>query len=780
MAITSGAGKAFDFAKGNLEKLIRIPFYGLGAVAAKLVPRSPRQWVFGSGAGVGQGALELWREVGIRDRQARSTWLTHSEQEAHDAAALGLSSVPAQSWRGFVRTLRAGNVVITHGFGDVNRYASSGAFVVQLWHGVPLKLIQLDSPATLNLGRRVPGFVTRSLRSAYRRASRRIGLFPVPSALVAQRVRTAFGLPSASVVVTGDPRDEVLLRGTASSRRADALDLLSAAGMDCTRQGVRLVLMAPTWRDGEEDPSVPTEAEADALQSLAADLDLLLVFRPHPLGRGAYEAAVAGHDRLVMAGTARLPDVNQVLAAFDVLITDYSSVATEFSLTGGHLLFLAPDLEHYEGSRGLYEPYVATVGEYSTDWTQLGERLRRLLSDEAEAARSRARTVALRQRFYDVLSPGAPGRVYDAVCAGRTGAETTAAAHQVVFFESFYGTRANDNPAGIDAALARERPETVRYWSVASDDVEVPPGAIAVREGSEDWKRARRAADLFVVNDWLRTPVPDRGRQPVIQTWHGTPLKNLALARPGVSLRTKLASLRQSRRWQVLLTQNAYSTRRLAGDYGYKGAVWESGYPRNDALATGDREAARASLSELGVAPGTRVVLYAPTWRDDGRIVLDGDGLRELRRRLGEDTLILVRAHSRVPGGLGSGGVGVVDVSTRNDLDTLLLAADVVVTDYSSLMFDAAVTGVPLIFHVPDLARYRDEDRGFGFDLAAEAPGPLTTTSDELVEAIQDARRGNPDHAEAYSRWVETYVPLDDGDAGARVVSRLIAEGFLV
>jgi CDP-glycerol glycerophosphotransferase len=791
VATTPRTGTAFDFAKGNLAKLIRIPLYALGGLATKLVPRSRRQWVFGSGAGVGQGALELWREVAAREPGARLTWLTHSAQELRDAEEMGLDAVPAQSREGFVRTLRAGTAVITHGFGDVNRYASSGAFVVQLWHGIPLKLLQLDSPATLRLSPRMPRVLTRVLRSAYRRASGRIGLFPVPSALVGSRIRTAFGLPAERVVVTGDPRDEVLLRGTSTARRDEAVERLREAGV-VSGSDSRLVLVAPTWRDGGQDPCVPSPQEAEALQGLARELDLMLVFRPHPLGRGAYERAIDGHDRLRMAASDLLPDVNGILSAFDVLVTDYSSVATEFSLTGGHLLFLAPDLEAYARDRGLYEPYTDTVGEYSTSWGQTSARLRALMTDEAAASASRSRTAAVRERFYDVLAPGAPGRVYDAVRTARS-ARSARSAHgtgvdthpwgteapQAVFFESFYGTRANDNPAGIDAALTRLRPGVQRYWSVAGPDVEVPTGAKAVVEGSAAWHRARRAADLFVVNDWLRRPVPDPSRQRVVQTWHGTPLKNLALARPGVSLRTRLASLRQSRRWDALLTQNAYSTRRLAGDYGYRGPVWELGYPRNDALATGERGRARSALRDLGVAPGVRVVLYAPTWRDDGRIVLDGDGLREVRARLGGRTLILVRAHSRVPGGVGDGGAGIVDVSTRNDLDTLLLAADVVVTDYSSLMFDAAVTRVPLVFHVPDLDRYRDEDRGFGFDLAAQAPGPLTRTTDELVEAVRAARRGAPEHAQAYERWVRTYVPLDDGDAGRRVVQRIIDQGWL-
>lgn len=802
------AGSGFDFARGNLSKLLALPLYALGAAASAVVPRSTDRWVFGSGAGVAQGAWEFYQEVSRREPDARITWLVSNEAQAEQALQAGIPAVGVGTVVGFVATLRAGTAVVTHGLGDVNRYGSTGAFVVQLWHGIPLKRIHLDSPATLSLGGRAPRAVTALLRRMYRRSTRRIGLFPVPSALVGRRIASAFDLDPERIAVTGDPRDEGLLRGDERSRAARAHRVLDGAGVtggaDADR---RLVLFAPTWRDGDVDPAVPSAAQAAALQALAEELDLLVIVRPHPLGVGAYRAAVAGHDRLRLADADTIADVNLLLPAVDALITDYSSVALDYSLVGSHVLWFAPDREEYERTRGLYEDYTELTGEHDTDWDAVIDRLRRLFTDRAAAELSAAATAALRERFFDTTEPGAPGRVHDAVLerrdaparpgarrcgAGRIGATAVPAAGEphagadhaasgtgpVVFFESFHGRRGNDNPAGIDAAMARLRPEVQRVWGVASDEVAVPAGAHKVLEGSDAWFRARERADLFVVNDWLRTPVPHPRRQAVVQTWHGTPLKNLALGRPDVGLRTRLAILRQARRWDVLLSQNPYSSRRLATDYAFRGPVWELGYPRNDVLARGDRAAARAAL---GLGDQTRAVLYAPTWRDDGRVVLDAAGLGRVRARLGADTVLLVRAHSRVEGGLdlAAAGPGVIDVSELNALDTLLLAADVLVTDYSSLMFDAAVTRVPMVFHVPDLARYRDEDRGFGFDLESRAPGPLTSTEDELVAAVTAAHRWDPAHAAAYAAWVKDFVPLDDGGAGERVLTRLEETGLL-
>ena len=154
-----------------------------------------------------------------------------------------------------------------------------------------------------------------------------------------------------------------------------------------------------------------------------------------------------------------------------------------------------------------------------------------------------------------------------------------------VFFESFYGRTAGCNPLAIDRELARAAPGVTRYWSVVDLSVQVPEGAVAVVEGSPEWWRARAAARLLVVNDWLRRKFVRRAGQRVLQTWHGTPLKRLALHRPGFDPRRVLAVLRESRRWDVLLAQSPYAARVLSRAYAFgRRPVWVEGYPRNDVL----------------------------------------------------------------------------------------------------------------------------------------------------------------------------------------------------
>ncbi|GAT72621.1 glycosyl/glycerophosphate transferase [Microbacterium sp. HM58-2] len=344
-----------------------------------------------------------------------------------------------------------------------------------------------------------------------------------------------------------------------------------------------------------------------------------------------------------------------------------------------------------------------------------------------------------------------------------------------VFFESFYGRSVGCNPQAIDRALAAEAPGVRRYWSVVDLSVAVPDGAVAVVEGSPEWWRARAAARLLVVNDWLRRRFARKTGQKVLQTWHGTPLKRLALHRPGFDPRRMAAVIKESRRWDVLLAQNSYSERILRKAYAFFGRpIWVEGYPRNDALVTGDPASIR---SALGITAGERVLLYAPTWRDDRAEMVDFVDPAELARAA--DAVILVRGHSRtIDTGRDRSGARVIDVTGFPETAQLLLAADALITDYSSVMFDFSVTGKPMYFLVPDLDHYRGKLRGFYFDLAARAPGPLVRNQDELVAALGDAGHEKR-YASRYAAWRAQFNTRDDGRAAERVVARILDQGYV-
>ena len=411
---------SFSFGAGNARKLATIPLYAAGRLLTLLVPRSRDEWVIGCAIGIGDGALALW-EVAAADGR-RPVWLVGSAQEAADAAARGIRTVPKRSLNGLWRTARARVVVVTHGFGDVNRYAVSGAFVVQLWHGIPLKRIGVDSPETL----RVPGVVAATpaagavrglLRSMYRGAARRIRVIPAASHLVRGRLESAFALPDASVPVTGEPRVDVLSRGTAEDRRVQARAAIGRA-VARVEPSTRFVLYAPTWRDGAADPAVPTTEEWSQIVDVLGRHDATLLVRSHPLGAGDY-APPFPTDRVQSLGSDLVADVTPLLPGLDALVTDYSSLAFDASLVPLPTLFLAPDVDEYARRRGFYGTYADVAGDdWAIDWTQAATQLDAVLGDDAERARRVERAVALDARVHAFRDGRNAERVYRAILAG--------------------------------------------------------------------------------------------------------------------------------------------------------------------------------------------------------------------------------------------------------------------------------------------------------------------------------------------------------------------------
>ncbi len=348
---------------------------------------------------------------------------------------------------------------------------------------------------------------------------------------------------------------------------------------------------------------------------------------------------------------------------------------------------------------------------------------------------------------------------------------------RAVFFESFWGQNASCNPRAIDRELASRQPDVIRYWSTVDASIALPDGAVRVVEGSLEWWQARASARLLVVNDWLRKRWRKRAHQTVLQTWHGTMLKKLALSRWKLGPRPAAATLLERGRWDVLLAQNPHSREVFRRAYAWTGPVWEEGYPRDDQLVTGDGALVR---SRLGIPEGRIVVLYAPTWRDDRPQTVDHLDVERFTAALGPEYVTLIRGHSRsLRPGRDVDAPAVLDVTGYPDVADLFLAADVLVTDYSSVMFDFSVTGKPIFFFTPDLEDYRDRLRGFYFDLIEVAPGPVVQTAGELVSLVRDRDQVARDYEVRYARWRERFNPRDDGRAAERVVDRILREGLL-
>ncbi len=390
------ASGGFSFAAGNLRQLLSAPRYLAGGLRARRTTRDPQTWVIGSAFGVADGALAFAQAALALPAPPRLIWLAGDEDEAAAARAAGFETLPRDSDAGLRATLEAGLVAVTHGFGDVNRYGVSGAVIVQLWHGAPLKKLHADSPAVVGAGPlgRIPGMAAL-MRWAYRRGSRRISLLPVSSPFFEPFLRSAFHLTD-QVQVLGEPRTDVLFDG-------DPAELTATSRVLLRRQlgevdGRRVVLFAPTWRDGQPDPSIPTPAEWEAIESFCERHDAMLVIRPHPLGLGAYRHT---SDRVRLLPPAVQPESMPLLWGVSALVTDYSSMLIDYAVTGRPIVLLAPDLAHYQATRGLYVDYAElSGGQWCTTWAQTLTALDGFFTDPDRYAAASRRSRELASQFH--------------------------------------------------------------------------------------------------------------------------------------------------------------------------------------------------------------------------------------------------------------------------------------------------------------------------------------------------------------------------------------------
>ncbi|GAA2290292.1 CDP-glycerol glycerophosphotransferase family protein [Streptomyces kunmingensis] len=344
-----------------------------------------------------------------------------------------------------------------------------------------------------------------------------------------------------------------------------------------------------------------------------------------------------------------------------------------------------------------------------------------------------------------------------------------------------------DSPRAVHAELVRRGADVEHLWVTRDGRTQVPPAARGVEEHSAEWyaalARCRRVVTAHQLPDFFER----RAGQTVVQTWDGTPLKRIGadLTDTLYADHDHLALLpKLARQWDVLVAPSRWSAPHLSRALGYDGEVLQAGSPRNDILfGTPDdrRERAARLRRDLAIDPDKRIVLYAPTYRDHlahspGRFRHEpAFDFAAAEHELAADHVLLVRKHPRATGRLtGARAPFVRDVTGHPSAADLLLLADVLVTDYSSLMFDFAHTGRPMLFHTYDLDHYRDTVRGFYLDFEDHAPGPLLSSTDEVVSALRELDTVAPRHAAAYEAFRSAYCDLDDGGAAARVAERLM------
>ncbi|MFB7594749.1 CDP-glycerol glycerophosphotransferase family protein [Streptomyces sp. NPDC056160] len=348
----------------------------------------------------------------------------------------------------------------------------------------------------------------------------------------------------------------------------------------------------------------------------------------------------------------------------------------------------------------------------------------------------------------------------------------------LVVYCAYWGRGYACNPAALHARALELAPHLRAVFLVEPGrEHTLPEGVDHALIGSpRAWKALARAKYL-VNNANFADAVVKRPGSVHVQTQHGTPLKTMGCDQstyPVVAAQTGSFTklLRRVDRWDHNLSSNRHSTE--IWERAFPGAYenLEYGYPRNDLLLTaGAGDVARVRRA-LGVPEGATAVLYAPTHRDHATGFEPGLDLEEFCATAGDDVVVLLRAHYFYDRGGRAASGRVIDVTAHRSTEEVCLAADALVTDYSSIMFDYANLDRPIVVYADDWDVYR-ETRGVCFDLMRTPPGPVARTPGELAALFREGSFAGARSAALRAAFRERFCQFDDGRAAERVVRRV-------
>ncbi len=342
----------------------------------------------------------------------------------------------------------------------------------------------------------------------------------------------------------------------------------------------------------------------------------------------------------------------------------------------------------------------------------------------------------------------------------------------VVLFDSFVGRGLWHGCAAVARALATARPDLELAWSTRDESLPVPPGTRPVLRQSAEWYDRLGAAAHVVTNGTMPRFYEKAPGQRLVQLWTGTPVLRFGhavVAEEEGGAADVRALDRDVAQWDLLCTGGPAATAWMREATGFGGRVAEVGHPGLDTFAR-ERDGRRAAVREmLGLGDGP-VLLYAPTTRHAVRAHTKREKIAhfepELVRAEVPGLTVLHRGHPNTANQPTVVEPGVVDVTLYPELADLVLAADAVVTDYSSLIVDVLASDTPLGLLVPDREDF--EERGFFPDLFDAPPGPLAATTEDLLPWLTE---GLGARYEGRQRLREQLLPLDDGHAAERLVA---------
>lgn len=367
----------------------------------------------------------------------------------------------------------------------------------------------------------------------------------------------------------------------------------------------------------------------------------------------------------------------------------------------------------------------------------------------------------------------------------------------MVLFISFHGRGYSDNPRAIFLEMKQDPQfqNDTFIWAIKNHkhkNVEIE-GAKVIEYFSIPYFYYLARAKYWVFNCKMPTYIRKKPNQVYLQTWHGTPLKrlgkdidvdeNTTFYRSGISFEKMCETYDiDVARYNFMISPNAFCTEVFPNAFGIdKGRLKEIGYPRNDFLSTFTKEDVIKTKEKYGIPLDKKVLLYAPTWRDNSYVAagytfeLEAD-FKKWKEILGDDYVVVFKPHYLIINKFKDDPAldgFLYSIDATAEISELYPIADKMVTDYSSVFFDYAILNRPIYFYMYDLESYASDLRGFYLDIHKDLPGKIYKDETAMLKDIANdafdqsrmaafnARFNNREDGHAAKRAVELLKSAD-------------------
>jgi len=350
--------------------------------------------------------------------------------------------------------------------------------------------------------------------------------------------------------------------------------------------------------------------------------------------------------------------------------------------------------------------------------------------------------------------------------------------NKIVYY-SYWGDQYACSPKAIYKNVLEAKPKLKNIWILNDTNMPIEGKPLKVKKNSLKYWYHLATSKYFVQNTNMPVWYKKRRNQREVQTFHGTFMKTMGFDTPEFKFETRQYKIDEFQKkvnnWDYVSVPSNFMEKKAKTAFNTNVYPIKSGFPRNDmifeALKYKDE-----TKEKLNISSDKKVILYAPTWRE-GKTSNIELNVKKMQRILGNEYVLLVRAHYMVSNNMNirENYPFAINVSNYPSIEELYSISDVLITDYSSVMFDFAYLKRPMIFYAYDLEKYLYGERGVYLDYKNIVPGPLVRTTEEIIDSLVDYQGLNTMYKDKYENFYNEFCQYGrEGNSSAKVINKLI------